>query len=319
MRPMHLFGCDDAAMDESVVLSALAPRLRWFVAVGRAEHVTHAADELGVPQSTLSRGIARLEQELGTSLFVRSGRTVRLTREGRLLLRYAERSLAELATGARELAGEVDSVQGRITLSFLPTLGTEVVPRLVGEFRAVQPGIRFDLLQAPHHTLLQWIREGAADLALTSPLPEEAALTAEPLGEEELRLAVPADHPLAEHRDGLPLAAAAGERFIGFLPGNGLRAAVDRWCRDAGFTPRLAFESGDSATVRGFVRAGLGVALVPMSHHGPPPGVVELPVTSPRTIRVIGLVRSRERRASAPARAFREFVRSHTTPLFASV
>ncbi|WP_345426431.1 LysR family transcriptional regulator [Pseudonocardia xishanensis] len=304
-------------MDEDTVLAALAPRLRWFVAVGRAEHVTHAADDLGVPQSTLSRGIARLEAEIGTPLFARSGRSVRLTREGRALLRHAERALAELATGAHELAGDVDGVRGRVTLAFLPTLGTEVVPRLVREFRAVRPGIRFDLLQAPHHTLLQWVREGDADLALTSPLPDEAAFAADPLGEEELRLAVPADHPLAA-APAVALGDAAGERFVGYLPGNGLRASIDRWCREAGFTPRLAFESADSATVRGFVGAGLGVALVPVSHHGPPPGVVELPVTSPRTVRVIGLVRSRERRTGAPARALREFVLGRSAPLFAT-
>ncbi|MCF7547877.1 LysR family transcriptional regulator [Pseudonocardia sp. WMMC193] len=300
-------------MDDERVMAALVPRLRWFVAVGRAEHVTQAADELGVPQSTLSRGIARLEAEIGTPLFARSGRAVRLTREGRGLLRHAERALAELATGARELAGEVDGVTGRVTLAFLPTLGTEVVPRLIGEFRATAPGIRFELRQAPHHTLLDWVREDAADLALTSPLPAETGLAADPLGEEELRLAVPADHPLAA-RPGVALREIAGERLIGFLPGNGLRAAVDRWCRESGFTPRPAFESADSATVRGFVGAGLGVALVPVSHHGPPPGVVELRVTAPRTVRTIGLVRSREREPSTPARTFADFVRDRGLP-----
>jgi LysR family transcriptional regulator, transcription activator of glutamate synthase operon len=303
---MHVRPCDHAEVDE--IAAALAPRLRWFVAVGRAEHVTRAADELGVPQSTLSRGIARLEAELGIALFTRSGRTVRLTREGRTLLRSAERALAELETGARELSGDTEGVRGLLTLAFLPTLGVDVVPRLVGELRDREPGIRFDLLQAPHHQLLQWVRDGTADLALTSPLPEEAALAADPLGEEELRLAVPADHPLAG-AGAVDLADAASERFIGFLPGNGLRAPVDRWCREAGFTPRLAFESADSATVRGFVAAGLGVALVPVSHHGPPPGVVELPVTHPRTVRMIGLVHARDRRLSAPTRAVRDFVR----------
>jgi DNA-binding transcriptional LysR family regulator len=313
---MHLDQCHDAQMDESVVLTALAPRLRWFVAVGRTEHVTQAADELGVPQSTLSRGIARLERELRTSLFVRSGRSVRLTREGRLLLRYAERALAELATGARELAGEVDSVSGRVTLAFLPTLGAEVVPRVIGEFRARHPGIRFDLVQDAHAVLLQRLRAGEADLALTSPLPEEAGLAAQPLGEEELRLAVPADHPLAPRAEGIPLADAAGEAFVGFLPGYGLRTIVDAWCREAGFTPRLAFEGGDTATLRGFVGAGLGVALLPVSHREPPPGVVELPVTSPRTSRVIGVVWPRDRPASAPVRALRRFLLNRDAPLF---
>jgi len=60
------------------------------------------------------------------------------------------------------------------------------------------------------------------------------------------------------------------------------------------------------------------VALLPMSHREPPPGVVELAVTRPRTVREIGMVRSRLRPASAPARALQEFVRSRSAPLFAT-
>jgi LysR family transcriptional activator of glutamate synthase operon len=296
-------------MDETDVLAAVAPRLRQFVAVARTEHMTHAAGEIGVPQSTLSRGIARLEAELGVPLFVRAGRTVRLTREGRTLLRHAERALAELAEGARELVGDADRVHGRVGLAFLSTLGTAVVPRLLRDFRADHPGIRFDLVQGAHALLLERLRAGAADLALTSPLPDEPGLVAEPLDEEELRLAVPADHPLAARRDGVALAEAAGEPFVGFLPGYGLRGTVDAWCRQAGFVPRTAFEGGDAETLRGLVGAGLGVALLPVAHHPPAPGVVELAVTSPRTSRTIGLVRVRDRTLTPPARALRDFVR----------
>jgi LysR family transcriptional regulator, transcription activator of glutamate synthase operon len=308
MRPMHVSGWNDAGMDESRLLSALAPRLRWFVAAGRAEHLTQAADELGVPQSTLSRGIARLEAELGVPLFDRAGRGVRLTREGRTLLRAAERAATELGTGAAELAGEGPT--GVVTLAFLPTLGTDVVPRLIGGFRARHPRTRFELVQGAHALLIGRVREGEADLALTSPLPEEPGLATHALGEEELCLAVPAGHRLAGRTEGVRLAEAAGEPFLGFLPGYGLRTTVDAWCREAGFTPRLAFEGGDTATMRGFVAAGLGVGLLPASQHGPPPGVVELTVTRPRTTRVIGMVWARDRALTPAARAFREFARS---------
>ncbi|MEJ3658405.1 LysR family transcriptional regulator [Actinomycetes bacterium KLBMP 9759] len=296
-------------MDEQAVLTALAPRLHHFVAVARAEHMTHAAEEIGVPQSTLSRGIARLEADLGVALFVRAGRTVRLTREGRTLLRHAERALGELAEGTREIRGESDALHGRVGLAFLTTLGTAVVPRLLRDFRAEHPGIRFDLVQGPHALLLVQLRAGAADIALTSPLPDEPALVSEPLDEEELRLVVPAEHRLAARRDGVALAEAAREPFVGFLPGNGLRRTVDAWCRQAGFVPRLAFESADVETLRGLVGAGLGVALLPVAHHPHGPGVVELPVTAPRTTRTIGLVWARARALTPPAVALREFVR----------
>jgi DNA-binding transcriptional LysR family regulator len=301
---------------ESILTTALAPRMRWFAAVGRIEHVTQAASELGVPQPTLSRGIARLESELGIALFTRSGRVLRLTREGRLLLRYVERSLAELDAGEAELNEERDLLHGKVSLGFLPTLGTALVPRLLSDFRIAQPGIRFSLMQDTHAMLLRRLREGEADLALTAPLPDASEFDRYPLGEEEVRLAVPADHRLAAFRDGLPLSAAAAESFIGFSPGYGLSNATEAWCREAGFSPRMAFEGGDTATLRGLVGAGLGISLLPMSHGDPPPGVVELSVTEPRTTRTVGLVRLLGHRLSPPARAFAEFVRERPDPLF---
>ncbi|WP_308259271.1 LysR family transcriptional regulator [Pseudonocardia sp. H11422] len=292
------------------VLGGIAPRLRQFVAVARAEHVTRAADEIGVPQSTLSRGIARLEADLGIPLFARSGRTVRLTRAGRAFLQHAERALAELDAGARELVGDADPVRGRVCLAFLHTLGGEAVPRLLREFRAAHPGIRFDLVQGAHHVLLDRLRGGEVDLCLTSPLPTEPGLAVAPMHEQELRLAVPAEHPLTARRDGLPLADASGAQFVGFRPGYGLRSIVDAWCREAGFTPQLAFEGGDVETLRGLVGAGLGVALLPPVTRAPAAGVVELPVTAPRTTRTIGLVWVRDRPAPPPVRALRDFVLS---------
>ena len=109
-------------------LDALVPRLRQFVAVAREEHLTRAAEQLGIPQPTLSRSIARLEAELGVPLFSRPGRSVRLTRHGRLLFEYSERTLTTLAAQLRLLAEETDPARGRVALAFLHTLGTEAVP-----------------------------------------------------------------------------------------------------------------------------------------------------------------------------------------------
>ncbi|GAA5153010.1 LysR family transcriptional regulator [Pseudonocardia eucalypti] len=299
-------------LGEAEALAALAPRLRQFVAVARAEHLTRAADQIGVPQPTLSRAIARLEAELGITLFLRTGRSLRLTREGRALLQHADRALTELAVAARELAGDTHGMHGRVALGFLTTLGAEVVPRLLRDFHAEHPNIRFDLVQGGHTEVLDRLRDGAADLALTSPVRPEPGIVGQPLGEQELRLTVPAGHRLARHPDGVstgvPLAEIAEEPFVGFLPGFGLRTTVDDFCRAAGFLPRLAFEGGDVETLRGLVSAGLGVSLLPSSPHPLPAGVVELAVTSPRATRVVGLLWMRGRALSPPVRALREFV-----------
>src|SRR5215467_6178128 len=102
-------------------LDALAPRLRQFIAVAREEHLTRAAELIGVPQPTLSRSIARLEAELGVPLFSRPGRSVKLTRHGRVLLEGAERVLLTLAASLERLTGEADPARGRVALGFLHT------------------------------------------------------------------------------------------------------------------------------------------------------------------------------------------------------
>lgn len=302
MRPMHVRTDYDAAMHEM-----LAPRLHQFVAVARAEHMTRAAQRIGVPQPTLSRAMTRLEADLGVALFARSGRAIRLTAAGRTLLARAETALAELAAATDELTGDADPARGRVTLGFLSTLGTDAVPRLLRAFRDAHPGIRIELLQGRHAVLLDRLRDGVADLVLTSPLPDEPGLVATALAEEDVRLAVPSGHRLDRGgSDAVPLAEVAGEPFLAFAPGYGLRTPVLEWCRAAGFGPRIAFEGGDAATLRGLVGAGLGVTLLPRAPDVP--GVVQLPVRDPRPVRTLGMVHRGGDSPTPPVRALRAFV-----------
>lgn len=288
-------------------VAALAPRLRHFVAVARTEHVTRAAQALRMPQPTLSRSIARLEGDLGLALFVRSGRVLRLTDSGRVLHVHAERALAEVETALHVLAGEASPDVGRVAFGFLHTLGGATVPRLLREFRAEHPAVRFELVQRGHDVLLELLRAGTIDLCLTSPLPDEAGLATRALHEQRLHLVVPLEHRLAARRQ-LRLTEAAHEEFVGLERGYGLRITTDAWCRAAGFVPRLAFEGEEIETVRGLVAAGLGVALLPADATGVREGVVELEVSEPRTTRTLGLVWRREALEPPAVRAFRETV-----------
>src|SRR6478609_11774368 len=97
---------------EEEIRAVLAPRLAYFEAVARHEHVTRAAHELGVPQSTLSRAMVRLEQDLGVALFARKGRTVSLTPAGRAFLTSVEGALAEVERAAEAVRADADPASG---------------------------------------------------------------------------------------------------------------------------------------------------------------------------------------------------------------
>ncbi|WP_245234538.1 LysR family transcriptional regulator [Streptomyces flavochromogenes] len=293
----------------------LAPRLAYFAAVARHEHVTRAAVEMGVPQSTLSRAMVRLEQDLGVTLFARRGRTVSLTPAGRRFLAAAERALAEVERAADTVRADADPTAGRVAFGFLHTMGSETVPGLIRAFRVDHPGIRFTLVQNYGEAMIERLRAGDLDLCLTSPVPDAPDLVARRLDEQRLRLVVPDDHRLAG-RKRVRLAEAADETFVTLEPGYGLRRITDDLCADAGFKPRIAFEGEEAETLRGLVAAGLGVALLPPPAV-PRPGVVELTVTAPRAVREIGVAWLDGHPDTAPVAAFKKFLlgrRGHLLP-----
>ncbi len=300
---------------EEDIRAVLAPRLAYFEAVARHEHVTRAAHELGVPQSTLSRAMVRLETDLGVALFARKGRTVSLTPAGRTFLASAERALAEVEKAADSVRADADPAGGRVSFGFLHTMGSETVPALIRAFRVDHPRVRFQLVQNYGEAMIERLRAGSLDLCLTSPVPDAPDLVARRLDEQRLRLVVPDDHRLATRRR-IRLAEAADETFVTLEPGYGLRRITDDLCAEAGFAPRVAFEGEEAETLRGLVAAGLGVALLP-----PPavarPGVVELTVTAPRAVREIGVAWLDGHPDTPPVAAFKRFLlsrRGHLLP-----
>ncbi|MZD05033.1 LysR family transcriptional regulator [Streptomyces sp. SID5785] len=294
--------------DTEDMVTLLAPRLAYFAAVARTEHVTRAAQELDVPQSTLSRALARLERDLGVDLFARHGRTVSLTPAGRTFLGSVERALGEVGKAAESVRADADPESGKVAFGFLHTMGTETVPGLIRAFRADHPRIRFSLVQNYGEAMLERLRAGELDLCLTSPVPDAPGLVARRLDEQRLRLVVPEDHRLAA-RKRIRLAEAADETFVTLEPGYGLRRITDDLCAEAGFTPRVAFEGEEAETLRGLVAAGLGVALLPPPAV-PRPGVVELAVTGQRAVREIGVAWLEGHPDTPPVAAFKRFLLS---------
>ncbi|MFH0242649.1 LysR family transcriptional regulator [Streptomyces sp. HK10] len=306
---------DAAHIDPGSWAAVLTPRLAQFVAVARHEHVTRAAGELGVPQSTLSRAMARLEDDLGVALFARRGRTVALTPAGRTFLASVERALGSVEQAAEAVRADADPAAGKVAFGFLHTLGSETVPGLIRSFRADHPRVRFSLVQTYGEAMIERLRAGDLDLCLTSPVPDAPDLVARRLDEQRLRLVVPEEHPLARRRR-VRLEEAAQEPFITLEPGYGMRRIFDALCAEAGFKPRIAFEGEEAETLRGLVAAGLGVALLPPPAV-PRPGVRELAVSRPRAVREIGVAWVDGRPDTPPVAAFRTFLLSRRGRLLA--
>ncbi|MEO3754195.1 LysR family transcriptional regulator [Streptomyces sp. B6B3] len=286
--------------------SLLTPRLAQFAAVARREHVTQAAQDLGVPQPTLSRAMARLEADLGVTLLARHGRTVSLTPAGRAFARSVERALGDVERAAEAVRADADPAAGKVAFGFLHTMGPETVPELIREFRTDHPRVRFALVQSYGEDMIERMRQGELDLCLTSPIPDAPDLVTRRLGEQRLFLAVPDGHRLAGRRR-VRLDEAADDAFVTLEPGYGLRRLTAELCEEAGFRPRIAFEGQEPETLRGLVAAGFGVALLPPPTV-PRPGVTDLAVSAPRAVREIGVAWLAGHPDSRPVADFKRFL-----------
>jgi LysR family transcriptional activator of glutamate synthase operon len=201
-----------------------------------------------------------------------------------------------------------------VALAFQQSLGTWLVPDLARSFRAAHPGVRFRLTQVRDEPNSAALDGGNADLELGSRRrqnPPDADLHTRLIALEPLRLALPREHPLAGQRR-VGLADVAGEPFISLRPASALRRLTDDLCEQAGFRPDVIFEGDDLSNVRGFVAAGLGVAVVPAPRAGSPeavPGpVTYTELADPGAVREIFLTWSAERRLLPATDLFRRHV-----------
>ncbi|WP_196073101.1 LysR family transcriptional regulator [Nakamurella alba] len=280
--------------------------LHWFLLLVETGRVTATAAELGIAQPTLTRRLARLEQELGAALFERTPRRLVPTAAGRAFYERARRSQAELDAARREIA-DLATPMGTVRLAFLHSFGVRVVPALIRRFRETFPGAGFELRQDSAGTLARLVREGGTDLAITSPRPAGDGLQWQELFRQPLVLAVPERHPAAQ-RPAIAIGEVAAEPFIALQAGYGMRRILDELTGRAGFRPRITFESTDMATVVGLVGAGLGVGVVPAEQVTTPVGVRLVPLLDDGSFREVGMIRGDAVELPGPARAFAELV-----------
>jgi LysR family transcriptional regulator, transcription activator of glutamate synthase operon len=255
-------------------------QLRYLVALADEQHFTRAAERVHVAQPALSQQIRKLEHELGVALFDRTTRRVGLTEAGALLVGHARRVLAELDDATAELTQLRGLLSGRVTIGLTQTPGPFDVVRLLADFHARFPQVELAVREELSALLATELRADALDVAFLSIVDEtdRRGLGVHPLAKERLVVALPEGHALAQRRS-LRIADLRDEQLVVFPEGATIRAAVQRVAQEAGFEPRVAFETREVARMRALVAAGLGVAVLPRSDAaapGPPVRVVGL-------------------------------------------
>lgn len=285
-------------------------QLRYFQTVAQLEHFTRASEKLSVSQPALSRAIARLEEELGAPLFDRQGRTVSLNRYGKIFLNRVNRAMQEISAGEKEIEDLIDSLAGSVSLGFILSQGSSLVPDVLGLFRKDYPIIKFQLYQNITNNILDQLESSDLDFCIcTKPVSRKNVHWIQLLT-EELFIIVPKDHPLAQ-KEIIKLNELAKESFITFKREVTLGEITNRLFKEAGFIPEVTFEGEDIITISGLVAAKLGIALIPHIKGLDITEISQLRVSEPVCQRVIGLAWVEGRYLSPAAIRFREFVQEH--------
>ncbi|KRK40067.1 LysR family transcriptional regulator [Loigolactobacillus bifermentans] len=244
--------------------------LEFFKELARTQHVSKAAENLGISQPSLSYAIKKLETELGVPLFEPDGRNIKLTALGRQYLVYINAGLESLEQGNAIIHQLNNPDEGHVSLGFTYTMGQRLVPELLKHF-SEQPAnakISFDLDQNATGHLLQDLLADKYDVVLASHAAkvndQETANLFEftPIVQQEIKLALPLDHPLLQ-QDRIYLKDLTPYDFIMFSQKSGLRPLIDRIFQQANIQPQVKYELVEDHTIIGLVQYGMGIALVP--------------------------------------------------------
>lgn len=240
-------------------------QLEHFVTVAEERHFTRAAELLQISQSGLSASIRSLEQELGTSLFIRSTRRVELTTAGQALLADSVRTLASAAAARNAVAAVRGLVRGRLTIGAEPCLGSVDIAAELASFRTANPGVEIRLRYAGSVDLVESVAAGTVDVALvvdTGHTPPGVQLS--PLSTQSMLVLCHPDHRFAG-LDVIDVEDLRNESLIGFQYGWGAQVLARRAFAAAGFDYRAALEVNDVHPLLDLVGYNLGVAVVPAS------------------------------------------------------
>lgn len=268
-------------------------RLRLLLELTKRGTVTAVADALGYTPSAVSQQLAVLEREAGVPLLKHAGRKVSLTPAGTVLAGYAESVLATLEEASAALAATRASLTGRLRIGAFPSAARTILPPVLVALALHHPGLELMLTELDPAAVPDALRSGVLDAAVTASydyVPErpDPAIDTEPLVDETVYLAVPAQERASPGDDGdAGIAGHSESAWIAGTPGTACHDMLVRACQASGFTPRIRHYADDFGTVLALVAAGQGVSLVPelgVAHH--PPDVTLLPLSACRRSRI---------------------------------
>lgn len=291
--------------------------LRYFRVLAKLEHYTKAAEELSITQPSLSHAMSSLEKDLGTYLFERDGRNIKLTKYGKIYYEYVDRALNELEKGEKKLRELTNASTGTIELGYIYTLGPRFIPQLIKSFTEIDNNkdIKFLFGQGTTKSLIEGLKQEKFDMVFCSKLESEPEIDFIPIANEELVVIVANEHPLAK-KESIDLREIDGYPFIGFSEKSGIRPIIEELFKKADIKPNIICEVEEDNSVAGLVEIDYGIAVMPrissLKHYN----VKVLPITNPKHERYIYLATLKNRYLTPSVNLFKKYILEYSKDKF---
>ncbi len=282
--------------------------LHYFSVVAEELNFTRAAKRLCMSQPPLSNQIKALEEELGTPLFLRGGRTLQLTEAGKVLYRRASQLLDLAEQTQEEVSSLAMGLSGTLCLGSVAGLAPFLAARWLAGFREEYPLVRFEIVNGSSDDIIDQIQRGYIELGLIAAPYDDEHLEGIPVGDEPWCAIMSRRNPLAaEPEKPLPLKELAGQPLI--VPHR--RSRVDEirsWFQQAGAEPTIIGEHSNYVDVLAMASADVGISIFPQTAPETMPGIVCRRIVEPSHQARYLLVRKRNTSISELSQAFLDFV-----------
>ena len=288
-------------------------QLQVFESAARHLSLSRAAEELHLSQPGVSMQMKKLTEAVGQPLMEQNGKRVQLTDQGQELVAASREILGALKRFELSLVARQGLTKGSVRLVAIST-ATYFVPRLLGEFAQLHPGVKVSLRVTNREQVLETLAAGLEDLYILGQPPEGLAVTAIPFMDNPLVVLAAPDHPLA-HKKHISLARLAEEPWLLREPGSGTRKAVERIFAESGLTLTPRMELGNNEAIKQAVLTGLGISVLSrhtLALHDPAQFAL-LDVQGFPIIRQWYAVYPAGRQRTVVARTFLDFLLSHGT------
>lgn len=282
--------------------------LSYFRVLAKLEHYTQAAEELSITQPSLSHAMSTLEKDLGTYLFEKQGRNIKLTKYGKIYFEYVDRALSELEKGEKKIRELTNVSTGTIELGYIYTLGPRFIPHLIKDFTEIDKNkdIKFLFGQGTTKVLIEGLKQERFDMVFCSMVEDESDIDFIPVANEELVLIVSNEHPLAKN-ESVDLTEVASYPFIGFSEKSGIRSIIQDLFKEVNIVPNTICEVEEDNAVAGLVEINYGIAVVPRISSLKYYNVKVLPIINPEHERFIYLATLKNRYLTPSVNLFKKY------------